>query len=531
MADSSSSAPPPAGPPGPQGGNGLAPLQGGKLFLGTIALSLATFMNVLDTSIANVSIPAISGDNGVSPSQGTWVITSFAVSSAICVPLTGWLAQRFGQVRVFLTSTLLFTIASFLCGIAPNLQMLIAFRVLQGAVAGPMIPMSQALLLSSYPPARAGTAMALWAMTTLVAPIVGPPLGGWISDNLNWPWIFYINIPVGVIAAWITWRIYSDRETRTRVVPVDFVGLILLVVWVGSMQITLDKGRELDWFSSPEILALAIVALVGFVIFLIWELTDEHPVVDLSLFKRRNFAIGSIGLALAYGVFFGNVVLLPLWLQQYMNYTATDAGLVLAPVGFLALVFSPWVGRNVSRHDPRMLASVAFFFFAIVLTMRSWFTTDADAWSITVPAFIQGISMAFMFVPMTTIVLSGLPPERIAAATGLSNFLRMTAGAFGTSVTTTMWDNRAQLHHAQLAEQITQFNGTATQSMSQLQALGMDEGQRLALLNRLIDVQAYTLGADEIFIGCAGLFILLIAFVWLAKPQKGKGGPAVSDAH
>jgi len=508
-----------------------APLQGGKLIAGTIALSLATFMNVLDTSIANVSIPAISGDNGVSPSQGTWVITSFAVSSAISVPLTGWLAQRFGQVRIFLTATILFTMASLLCGFAPNLQTLIGFRVMQGAVAGPMIPLSQALLLSSYPPARAGIAMALWAMTTLVAPIIGPPLGGWISDNLTWPWIFYINLPVGMIAGWVTWTVYRDRETVTKSLPVDFVGLALLVIWVGSLQIMLDKGRELDWFSSNEIVALCAIAVVGLIVFLIWELTEEHPVVDLSLFRRRNFAIGTCALALAYGLFFGNVVLIPLWLQQYMAYTATDAGLVLAPVGVLAFLISPWVGRNVSRFDPRILASVSFVVFAIVLAMRSWFNTDADYATIVLPAVLQGVAVAFMFVPMTTILLSGLGPERIPAATGLSNFFRMTAGAVGTSVTTTLWDTRAQLHHAQLAERIGDFNEPSAQISAQLQAQGLSPDQTLGLMDRLIDVQAYTLAADELFYGAAALFLFLIAFIWLAHPQRGRPGVAVSDAH
>jgi len=522
-ADSSTASAAPARP--------LAPLRGGKLVAGTIALSLATFMNVLDTSIANVSIPAISGDNGVSPSQGTWVITSFAVASAISVPLTGWLAQRFGQVRVFLTATLLFTIASLLCGLAPNLQTLIGFRVMQGAVAGPMIPLSQALLLSSYPPARAGTAMALWAMTTLVAPIIGPPLGGWISDNLSWPWIFYINLPVGLIAAWVTWGVFRDRETGTRRLPVDFVGLTLLVIWVGAMQVTLDKGRELDWFASTQIVALCAIALVGFIVFLIWELTDAHPVVDLSLFRMRNFAIGTMALALAYGLFFGNVVLIPLWLQQYMGYTATDAGLVLAPVGVLAFVLSPWVGRNVSRYDPRILASISFVVFAIVLAMRSWFTTDADYAAIVLPAVVQGIAVAFMFVPMTTILLSGLGPERIPAATGLSNFFRMTAGAFGTSVTTTLWDSRAQLHHSQLAEHIGDFSDPSAQVFTQLQTQGLGPDQVLALMNRLIDIQAYTLAADELFYGAAALFLVLVAFIWLAHPRRGRPGVVVSDAH
>ena len=509
----------------------LAPLSGGRLIAGTIALSLATFMNVLDTSIANVSIPAISGDNGVSPTQGTWVITSFAVASAISVPLTGWLAQRFGQVRIFLTATLLFTLASLLCGLAPNLQLLIAFRVMQGAVAGPMIPLSQALLLSSYPPARAGTAMALWAMTTLVAPIIGPPLGGWISDNLTWPWIFYINLPVGLVAGWVTWSVYHKRETATKTLPVDFVGLGILVVWVGALQIMLDKGRELDWFSSDEMVALAIIAFVGFVVFLIWELTEKHPVVDLSLFRRRNFAVGTCALALAYGLFFGNVVLIPLWLQQYMAYTATDAGLVLAPVGVLAFFLSPWVGRNVARFDPRLLASTSFIVFAIVLLMRSWFSTDADYFTIVLPAILQGVAVAFMFVPMTTILLSGLGPERIPAATGLSNFFRMTAGAFGTSLTTTLWDNRAQLHHSQLAESISDYGGVSAQLGAQMQAQGFTQEQTLGLMNRLIDVQAYTLAADELFYLSAALFTLLIGFIWFAHPQRGRPGAAVSDAH
>ena len=338
--------------------------KGAELVLGTIALSLATFMNVLDTSIANVSIPAISGDLGVSPSQGTWVITSFAVANAISVPLTGWLTQRFGPVRLFVGSILLFVIASWLCGLAPNIGMLIAFRVLQGFVAGPMIPLSQTLLLSSYPRAKAGTAMAMWAMTVLVAPVAGPLLGGWITDNISWPWIFYINIPVGLIAAAVTWSIYRKRDPGSRKSPFDYVGLALLVIWVGALQIMIDKGKELDWFGSTQIVVLAIVAVVGFAFFLAWELTEEHPIVDLRLFARRNFLTGTIALSVAYGLFFGNVVLLPLWLQQYMGYTATWAGLATAPVGILAIVISPWVGKNVAKIDPRKLATVAFLGFA-----------------------------------------------------------------------------------------------------------------------------------------------------------------------
>ncbi|MEO8859556.1 MAG: DHA2 family efflux MFS transporter permease subunit, partial [Burkholderiaceae bacterium] len=255
------------------------------LVLGTLALSLATFMNVLDSSIANVSIPAIAGDLGVSPPQGTWVITSFGVSNAISVPLTGWLTQRFGAVRLFTMSVLLFVLTSWLCGFATSLEGLVVFRVAQGLVAGPLIPLSQTLLLASYPRAKAGIALALWGMTTLVAPVVGPLAGGWITDNMSWPWIFYINVPVGLFAAALTWFIYRKRETPTRKLPIDTVGLSLLVLWVGCLQLMLDKGKELDWFASNQIVALAVVAVVGFAVFIVWELTDKHPVVELRLFS------------------------------------------------------------------------------------------------------------------------------------------------------------------------------------------------------------------------------------------------------
>ncbi len=501
----------------------FAPLTGSELVLGTIALSLATFMNVLDTSIANVSIPAIAGDMGVSPAQGTWVITSFAVANAISVPLTGWLTQRFGQVRLFTASVLLFVIASWLCGLAPNIGMLIAFRVLQGLVAGPMIPLSQTLLLASYPAAKAGTAMAMWAMTVLVAPVAGPLLGGWITDNISWPWIFYINIPVGLFAAGLTWSIYRKRDPGPRRVPLDGVGLVLLVLFVGAMQIMIDKGKELDWFSSGQIVTLAVVAVVSFLFFLAWELTDKHPIVDLRLFAQRNFLTGTLSLSIAYGLFFGNVVLLPLWLQQYMGYTATWAGLATAPVGILAIVLSPWVGKNIGKIDPRKLATVAFVGFGVVLWMRSHFNAQADFTTILIPTVLQGAAMAFFFIPLQAIVFSGLTPDRMPSAAGLSNFVRITAGAVGTSLFTTLWEDRATLHHAQLAESMNATNNTLTQTLNQLVASGLSNEQALANINRSIDQQAYTMAVTDVFYLSALLFFVLIAVVWLAKPKLKPG--------
>ena len=522
----------PAAVPPARGAAEPQPLTGSKLAIGTIALSLATFMNVLDTSIANVSIPAIAGDLGVSPDQGTWVITSFGVANAISLPLTGWLTRRFGQVKLFMASVLLFVIASFLCGLAPSLSALIVFRVIQGAVAGPMIPLSQSILLASYPKSRAGTALAMWAMTTLVAPVVGPLLGGWITDNISWPWIFYINIPVGVGAALATWAIYHKRETPTARVPVDGVGLGLLVIWVGSLQIMLDQGKDLDWFNSSVIVTLACVAAVTFAIFLIWELTEEHPIVDLSLFGRRNFSVATVALLMGYGLYFGNVVLLPLWLQEYMGYTATLAGLVLAPVGLLALVFTPYIGRIVHRVDPRILVTISFAIFALVFFMRAEFTTDASLWTLLVPTLIQGAGAATFFIPLLTLTLSGLPPERIPNASGLSNFARITAGSFGTSITTTLWERRATLHHAQLVQHLTPNDPGAAQTFANLNASGLGNEQSYALLNRLVDGQAFMLSADEIFYASGIIFIVMIALVWFARPQTGGGaGAAASGAH
>jgi DHA2 family multidrug resistance protein len=383
-----------------------------------------------------------------------------------------------------------------------------------------MIPLSQTLLLSSYPRAKAGTAMAMWAITVLVAPVAGPLLGGWITDNISWPWIFYINIPVGLIAAAITWSIYRKRDPGSRKSKFDYIGLTLLVIWVGSLQVMIDKGKELDWFGSTQIVVLTAVAVIGFAFFLAWELTEEHPIVDLRLFAGRNFLMGTLALSVAYGLFFGNVVLLPLWLQQYMGYTATWAGLATAPVGILAIIISPWVGKNVAKIDPRRLATVAFLGFGIVLVMRSHFNTQADFRTILIPTVLQGAAMAFFFIPLQAIIFSGLGPERMAAAAGLSNFVRITAGAVGTSIFTTAWENRAVLHHAELAEGVNSGNSAAAAAMNQLGANGYDPGQAMATINRLVDQQAYTLAVNDLFFLSGVLFVVLLVFVWLTKPAK-----------
>ena len=389
------------------------------------------------------------------------------------------------------------------------------------------------LLLSSYTPARAGTAMAAWGMTVLVAPVVGPLLGGWITDNISWPWIFYINIPVGLLSAAMTWTVYRRRESAHGPAPLDYAGLVLLVIWVGALQLMVDQGKELDWFESTEIVTLAVIATVGFLFFLAWELTQASPIVDLRLFGQRNFAFGTVSFAVSYGLFFGNVVLLPLWLQQHMGYTAIWAGAVLAPVGVFAIMLSPWVGRNMARIDPRLLTSVSFFGYAIVLWLRSNFTTESDLFSIVMPTVLQGLATAFYFIPLQAIIYSGLPAARLPAAGGLSTFVRFVAGAVGTSVFTTLWERRAAMHHAHLTEQMSAQPGNAQPVFETLQMAGFLSDQSLGVVNRVIEQQAYTMAVADVFHLSSWLYLLLLLPLWcsVSTTRRPPAAGGASGSH
>lgn len=495
------------------------PLQGGALAMLTLVLSLATFMLVLDSTIANVAIPTIAGDLGASSSQGTWVITSFGVANAISIPITGWLAKRFGEVRLFLIATLLFVLASWLCGIANSLEMLIVFRVLQGAVAGPIIPLSQSLLLNNYPPEKRGMALAFWSMTIVVAPICGPILGGWISDNIHWGWIFFINVPIGLAVVLISWKILEGRESKISHQPVNTVGLILLALGVGALQLMLDQGRELDWFNSTEIVVLTIIAAVGLITLIIWELTDDNPVVDVSLFKSRNFTVGCVSTSLAFLVYSGTVVLIPLLLQQVYNYTATWAGLAAAPVGLLPILLAPIIGKFGNKIDMRILITISFMVYALTFYWRAvTFEPEMTFMDVALPQFVQGLAVACFFMPLTTITLSGLPPEKMASASSLFNFLRTLAGSIGTSLTTFIWYNREAVHHTQLTEVINPYNPISQQFFQTMGSFGLSEEQTASYIARQITAQGFIIGANEIFLVSAITFISLVVLIWFAKP-------------
>jgi DHA2 family multidrug resistance protein len=347
-------------------------------------------------------------------------------------------------------------------------------------------------LLQSYPKEKAGMAIAMWAMTTTVAPVMGPLLGGWLTDNASWPWIFYINVPVGIASAWATWLALRGRESVTRKLPVDVVGLALLVIWVGAAQILLDKGQELDWFHSSE------------------------------MFRIRNFTAGTIAITLGYAVFFGNLVLIPLWLQRFMDYTATWAGLVTAPVGLLAILLSPVVGRLMGRADPRWFATLAFLVFAACGLWRAGFTTDVDSRTIAATHLLQGVAMATFFIPLNVIILSGLEPQRVPAASGLSNFMRIMAGSFAASVWTTWWEDGATRHHAYLTESITAGSTATGPIVDTLQSLAPGASQAAALLDQEVTRQAFMLSANDLFDITGLLFVVLIGLIWFARPSHGR---------
>ena len=412
-----------------------------QALIAAILIGLGNFLVVLDTTIANVSIPTIAGALGVSSSQGTWVITSYAVAEAITVPLTGWLAKRFGAQRVFITCYLAFAALSLLCGLSGSLGALIGGRVLLGLFGGPIMPLSQMLLLRIFPKEKATLATVIWAMTTLVGPVAGPILGGIICDNIGWEWIFFIKVPIALAGGLTVFFLLRGQADPTMRAAIDKVGLGLLVIWVGALQIMLDEGRNHDWFQSEEIRMLGVIAAVGFVAFVIWELTEKNPIVDLRIFRHRGFAAAAITYAVGFGAFFASIVILPLWLQTNMGYTATWAGYATGIMGILAVVASPLVGKAVDKFDPRLIVCLGIVGLGLIMVWRMGFNTDVTFVQMAWPTLMTGVFMVMFFVPVTGLAMASVDPSEQANAAGMSNFMRTLAGAFATSLIQTGWSN------------------------------------------------------------------------------------------
>lgn len=488
--------------------------------LAAFVLALANFMVVLDMTIANVSVPHITGSLAVSSSQGTWVITSYAVAEAICVPLTGWLASRFGSVRLFGVCLLGFTIFSVLCGLSTSLEMLVFCRIGQGLFGGPIMPLSQTLLLRIFPPEKQSQAMGMWAMTTVIGPILGPILGGTISDNLSWHWIFFINIPVGIFCGLAALKLLKPAETPINAPQIDKGGLVLLILWIGALQLMIDLGHEHDWFSSPFIGVLGITALVGLVIFTIWELTERNPIVDIKIFRYRGFTFAVLSLAFAFGAFFSSIVLIPQWVQINLGYTATWAGYLTATMGFGSLLMSPIVAKMATQYDQRILASFGLCLLAVVTLMRAFWTTEADFMALAWPQILQGFAVPFFFIPLSNMALASVQPHEMASAAGLMNFLRTMAGAIGASIAVTIWDDHSKVARSEMVGTLH-----VEETQNTLMAQGMSSDGALGYISSLVDKEALTLSANHLFLILAMVFVFAALIVWLApRPKAGVGG-------
>ena len=496
----------------------VQPLKGSALFFGALCLAMANFLAVLDTTIANVSVSNIAGSLGTSTSQGTYVITSYAVAEAISVPLTGWLSRRFGSVRVFATCFFMFGVFSLLCGLATNMSMLVLFRVLLGFSGGPLMPLSQTLMMRIFPKHKSHAAIGIWSMTTLVAPIMGPILGGILCDQYSWPYIFYIKMPFAIIAALACWKLLQAFETKTIASKIDKVGLGLLVVWVAALQIMLDEGKDHDWFESSRIVVLAIIAAIGFAAFLIWELTEKHPVVDLKVFRHRGYAVSMVTLVLAFGAFFATTVVTPLWLQIYMGYTATTAGYATAAMGILAVFIAPIAANASSKFDPRPMVFVGVLWLGGWTFVRSFANLEMTFSQVSMPMLYQGLGMALFFVPLTAIALGSVKANEMESAAGLMNFLRTLAGAFATSMVNTSWERESRYVHAELAG-LTDRSGMASSAMQQT---GMSMDQVRSAVDWMVQKESVMVATNQIFVVIGCIFTLAACVIWLApRPEKG----------
>lgn len=505
------------------GSEGNGALQGPFLFLSAIVLAMANFIVVLDMTIANVSIPHIAGGLAVSTQSATWVITSYAVAEAICVPLTGWLAGRFGAYRTFVFSLGGFGLFSALCGLSGSLNMLVLFRLGQGLCGGPLMPLTQTLMLRIFPRHMHPRAMAMWAMTVVVAPILGPILGGVISDNWSWEWIFFINVPIVVVILMAVIALLRSVETPIFKLPIDFVGLILLVIWVGAFQMMLDLGREEDWFGSTRIVILAAIAVTFFCVFVIWEITEEHPIVDLKVFRHRGYTASTLALMIAFGTYFSSVVVIPQFLQISMNYTATEAGYAMSFSGVLAFIASPFVPLLMKRFDPRLLVFLGISWLGCCAIMRTWWSTESTFFQFAYPQLVQGVGVSLFMVPLTTIGLASVDPDETASAAGLSNFGRTLAGAVATALVTTLWSNLARGDAASMAGTL---NGAPAVS-SALQSGGMSDGQARAVVAQLVQQQGMAQATTHLFaIAAVALFVAAMT-IWLAPRPARTAKPAV----
>ncbi len=481
------------------------PLTGLSLLLAAIGISLATFMIVLDYSIANVSIPYIAGDLASSVDQGTYVITSFAIGTAIVLPMCGWLVERVGIIRLLILSLVFFALLSILCGWSKSLLVLVIARFLQGAAAGPLIPLSQTLIVRIFPEEKKNISIAFWGTIVVAAPIFGPIIGGWICYNYNWPWIFYINVPTSFFCIIIIRSLLSSFETIQQKRSIDWVGFLLLVIGTTMLQFSLDKGEQYDWLQSPLIRTCITIAILSFIFLLLWELYHSSPLLEIKLFAIRSYTLSTFFLAISYGIYFGSVVLVPLWLQEYMGYTPVWAGFTVAPIGIIPFVFSETMGKLVKKVPISLLLGISFILFAIASFVTTRFNTDIDVWHVAFSRLLIGSGLLFFTIPLFNFSMQDLPVEKYPGGLGLFHYVRAMMGAVGTSFFTTLWIRRGIFHHTNLA---ASYQPTPTWT------------KNLALTNEFIDQQASVLAINDCFYLMGWCFLGLLPFLLFSKKKR-----------
>jgi DHA2 family multidrug resistance protein len=502
-----------------------------------VAVMLSTFMEVLDTTVVNVSLPHIAGNLSATVDEATWTLTSYLVSNAIILPLTGWLSNFFGRKRMLLMSVTGFTIASFLCGLAPSLPFLIVCRVIQGACGGGLQPISQAVLLESFPPEDRGKAMGFWGLGIVVAPLLGPVLGGWLTDSYSWRWVFYINVPIGLASIVMTKLFVFDppyiRRSSTRI---DYWGIGMLAVGIGTLQLVLDKGQEKDWFGTSWITALAFLAVVTLSAFVLYELRTAEPVVNLRVFTNRTYATGVSLMAMLGVGLYGTTVLIPLVLQTLLGYPALQAGIAMAPRGLGSFIAMPVVGLIMAKFDPRKLLTLGMVVCAATLLQFSRLNLHAGYWDFFWPQFEMGLALGLVFVPLTTISMAPIPKETMGNATSLFNLVRNLGGSIGISAVNTIQVRREQMNINILGRHVNPYDSSSRQTLSALQRMFMSKGsdivsaahQARETIFRMVEQQASMLAYNTVFRLLGGLFLLMVPLIFLMRRPQSKDEPAAT---
>jgi MFS transporter, DHA2 family, multidrug resistance protein len=500
-----------------------------------IAVMFATFMEVLDTTVVNVSLPHIAGNLSASIDESTWVLTSYLVANAIVLPLTGWLARHFGRKRLLMTSVTGFTISSLLCGIAPNLPLLVAFRILQGATGGAMQPLSQAVLLEAFPPHERGKAMGFWGLGIVVAPILGPVLGGWLTDTYSWRWVFYINLPVGIASLIMTkLYVFDPAYLRKDTDRIDYWGIGLLALWVGTLQLALDLGQERDWFSSPFITALVVTSASGLIAFLFREWLTREPVVDLHVFKVRTYSTGVFLMTTLGFVLYGSLVLLPIMLQTLLGYPSLQAGIAMAPRGLGSFIGMPLVGALIGKIDPRKMVAFGLVAGAFTLFWLARLNLQAGYWDIFWPQFFQGLGLSALFVPLTTISMDPIPRERMGNATSLFNLMRNLGGSIGIATTGSLLARKQQEYVNVMGAHVTPFSDTARNALEAARqgflAAGADAAtatqRAYAAVFGTVQRHATMVAFVDLFRLLGVIFLLLLPLVLLMRRPRSKAAAA-----